>query len=132
MKAEPNSVIIILVVLSILTFTRSLAYGMFSDDLTTLDKVDSVDDDIKKVLFVLSMLRLILAIVAITMRQIRNDLITYVLLYIVISTIQRFYYEYMLKTEPNSNTTLYLKKFQAVNAVLLFLSSLYIMIYVLF
>lgn len=132
MKTETNSVIIILVVLSILTFTRSLAYALFSDDLTTLDKVDSVDDDIKKVLFVLSMLRLILAIVAVTMRQIHNDLITYVLLYIVISTIQRFYYEYMLKTEPNSNTTLYLKEFQAVNFGLLFLSSLYIMIYVLF
>jgi predicted permease len=132
MKADTNSVIIILVVLSILSFTRSLAYGLFSDDLTTLNKVDSVDDDIKKVLFVLSMLRLILAIVAVTMRQIHNDLITYVLLYIVISTIQRFYYEYMLKSEPNSNTTLYLKKFQTANAVLLFLSSLYIMKYVLF
>lgn len=132
MKTETNSVIIILVVLSILTFTRSLAYGLFSSDLTTLNKEDSVDDDIKKVLFVLSMLRLILAIVVVTMRQIHNDVLTYVLMYIIISTVQRFYYEYMLKTEPNSNTTLYLQKFQAVNFGLLFLSSVYIMKYVLF
>jgi hypothetical protein len=78
------------------------------------------------------MLRIILASVILGVRGLHKDILTGVLIFLVLSSVQRAYYEHMLISAPQSKVTQYLDKYQPVNSALLFASSLYIMKYVLF
>ena len=134
MKQDTNTLLTILAILSILSFTRTLVYTIFSVEAINITKQSGIDVEeiLDKTLTIFSMLRIILASVVLGVRGLHKDILTGVLVFLVISSVQRFYYEHLISSAPQSKATQYLHKYQHVNSVLLFASSLYIMKYVLF
>jgi hypothetical protein len=134
MKQDSNILLSILAILSILTFARTLVYVIFGEAAINMSKQSgiNVNEILDRTLTIFSMLRIILAGAVLGVRGVHKDMLTGVLLFLVFSSLQRFYYEYMLTSDPQSKITQYLDKYQPVNSVLLFVSSLYIMKYVLF
>lgn len=134
MKQDSNILLTTLAILSILTFTRSLVYVIFTVEEVQMSKQSGINihEILDKILTIFSMLRIILASVVLGVRGLHKDILTGVLVFLVFSSLQRFYYEYMLSSAPQSKVTQYLDRYQPVNSVLLFVSSLYIMKYVLF
>jgi len=134
MKQDSNTLLTILAILSILTFTRTLVYVIFGEEAINMSKQSgiNIEEVLDRTLTIFSMLRIILAGVVLSLRGLHTDILTGVLLFLVFSSIQRFYYEYLRSSAPQSKATQYLDKYQPVNSVLLFVSSLYIMKYVLF
>ena len=134
MKQDSNILLTILAILSILTFTRTLVYVIFGEEANIMSKQSGINivEILARTLTIFSMLRIILAGVVLSLRGLHNDILTGVLVFLMFTSIQRVYYEYMRSSAPQSKVTQYLDKYQPVNSVLLFLSSLYIMKYVLF
>jgi len=134
MKQDSNILLTTLAILSILTFTRSLVYAIFTVEEIQMSKQSGINihEILDKTLTIFSMLRIILASVVLGVRGLHKDILTGVLVFLVFSSLQRFYYEHMLTSAPQSKVTQYLDRYQPVNSVLLFVSSLYIMKYVLF
>ena len=134
MKQDSNTLLTILAILSILTFTRSLVYLVFSADSFNLGEKagTNIKPFVDKTLTVFSSVRFVLAAVILGVRGLHKDILTGVLVFLMFTSIQRVYYEYMRSSAPQSKVTQYLDKYQPVNSVLLFVSSLYIMKYVLF
>ena len=134
MKQDSNILLTILAILSILTFTRTLVYVIFGEEAIIMSKQSgiNVEEILDRTLTIFSMLRIILEGVVIGLRVLHNDILTGVLVFLMFTSIQRVYYEYMRSSAPQSKVTQYLDKYQPVNSVLLFVSSLYIMKYVLF
>ena len=132
MKQDSNILLTILAILSILTFTRTLVYVIFGEEAISMSKQSgiNVDEILDRTLSIFSMLRIILAGVVLGLRGLHNDILTGVLVFLVFTSIQRAYYEYMRSSAPQSKITQDLDKYQPVNSVLLFVSSLYIMKYV--
>jgi len=134
MKQDSNTLLTILAILSILTFTRTLVYVIFGEEAINMSKQSgiNVEEILDRTLTIFGMLRIILAGAVLGVRGLHKDILTGVLLFLVFSSIQRFYYEYLRSSAQQSKVTQYLDKYQPVNSVLLFVSSLYIMKYVLF
>jgi hypothetical protein len=134
MKQDSNILLTILAILSILTFTRTLVYAIFGEEAIVMSKQSgiNVDEILDRTLSIFAMLRIILAGIVLGLRGLHKDILTGVLVFLVFSSVQRAYYEYMRSSAPQSKVTQELDKYQPVNSVLLFVSSLYIMKYVLF
>lgn len=134
MKQDSNILITALIILSLLTFTRTLVYILFSDKFINLGKIAGVDLDnvFKKTLLVFSIVRFLLANIILHTRKFQNDTLSYVLVYLIFSSLQRFYYDYLNRHNSDSKIRYYLEDFQPVNTFLILASSLYIMKYVLF
>ena len=134
MKQDSNTLLTILAILSIITFTRSLVYAIFTREEIDMSKQSGINihEILDKTLTIFSMLRIILASIILSVRGLHKDILTVVLVFLVLSSVQRFYYEHLISSAPQSMRAQYLDKYQPVNSVLLFVSSLYIMKYVLF
>lgn len=134
MKQDSNILLTILAILSIITFTRSLVYAIFTREEIDMSKQSGINVEaiLEKTLTIFSMLRIILASIILSVRGLHKDILTVVLVFLVLSSVQRFYYEHLISSAPQSMMAQYLDKYQPVNSVLLFVSSLYIMKYVLF
>lgn len=132
MKVESTIILILLAILSVSELTRSLVFAAFEDNIFNLNKSSAMEDTIQKILLIFDTLPDILAVVILYYRQLQNDLLTYILIFFIIVSIQRFYYEYLYFYHPKSQTKKYLDKVQDVISIILFLSSIYIMKYILF
>jgi hypothetical protein len=134
MKQDSNILLTILAILSISTFTRTLVYEIFGETEFNISKQSGVniEEILDRTLSIFAMLRIILAIIALGIRGVRMDILTGVLVFLIFSSVQRAYYEYMLGYYPKARITQYLGNYQRVNTILIFVSSLYIMKYVLF
>lgn len=134
MKQDSNILLTALIILSLVTFTRTMVYILFSDKFINLGKVAGIDiDDVyKKTLLVFSIVRFLLASIILYSRHFHNDMLSYVLVFLIFSSIQRFYYQYLYSIDSKSKIRYNLKEFQPLNTFLVFSSSLYIMKYVLF
>lgn len=134
MKQDSNILLTALIILSLVTFTRTLVYLLFSDRFINLGKIAGVDLDyvFKKTMLVFSIVRFLLANIILHTRKFQNDTLSYVLVYLIFSSLQRFYYDYLIEHNSDSKIRYYLKDFQPVNTFLILASSLYIMKYVLF
>jgi hypothetical protein len=133
MKKDSNTLLIFLVILSLTTFTRSLVYIIFHTNERRLSKtLLHFDKLLEVVLLIFGIIRIVLATIIINERGIHNDILTFVLIYLIFSSFQRFYYHYLLTQKPDSQMKKYLEKFQNLNSILILLSSLYIMKYVFF
>jgi hypothetical protein len=134
MKQDSNTLLTVLAILSIITFTRSLVYAIFTTEEIDMSKQSGINVEaiLEKTLTIFSMLRIILASIILSVRGLHKDILTGVLVFLVFSSLQRFYYEHLISSAPQSMMAQYLDKYQPVNSVLLFVSSLYIMKYVLF
>ena len=134
MKQDSNILLTILAILSITSFTRTLVYEIFSKSELNIAKQSNADIEeiLDRTLSIFSMLRIILASIALGLRGVHMDILTVVLIFLILSSVQRAYYEYMISYYPKSRITYYLIHYQRVNTILIFASSLYIMKYVLF
>ena len=133
MKKDTNTLLIFLVILSLTTFTRSLVYIIFHTNESKLSETGiHFGKLLEVVLLIFSIIRVVLATIIISGTGFHNDILTYVLIYLIFSSLQRFYYHYLLTRKPNSKMTKYVEKFQNLNSILILLSSLYIMKYVFF
>ena len=134
MKADSTIVIIMLIIISFTTFTRSLVYAIFDNNLEYINKKMHVNfsKTLDKVFLLFSILRIILASIILNQRGIHQDMLTYDLIYLIFASLQRFYYEYLIETNNNSKMKKYLQDYQPANSVLIVLSSIYIMKYVFF
>ena len=134
MKQDTNTLLTILAILSILSFTRTLVYTIFSVEAINITKQSGIDVEeiLVRTLTIFSILRITLASIILSVRGLHKDILTGVLVFLVLSSVQRFYYQHLISSAPQSKATQYLHKYQHVNSVLLFASSLYIMKYVLF
>jgi len=134
MNKDSNILLIILIILSLTTFTRTLVYYIFHTGLIDFGakSKEEIDKVIDKVLLIFTTIRSILVLIILSMRGFQNDILTYVLAFLFLSSTQRFIYTYSKKNYPNSNLYKALENFQDLNTNLVLLSSLYIMKYVFF
>jgi hypothetical protein len=134
MKGESNLILTILAILSIFSFTRTLVYVAFNDKLLNLDESANFNFDpiFDKTLLIFAIVRITLSLIVLYNRRFYNDLLSFVLIFFVFSSLQRFYYQYLITHDPKSKVKQYLDIYQNYNSILVFLGSLYIMKYVLF
>jgi hypothetical protein len=134
MKQESNILLIFLIILSLTTFTRTLVYYVFHSNLIKFDakSKQEIDSIIEKVLLIFSIIRTVLVVIILYNRQFQKDILTGVLVFLFLSSIQRFTYHYLTVKHPESSLKKSLDKIQDINTILVLLSSLYIMKYVFF
>lgn len=134
MLHDTNSLLTILAIMSILSFTRTLVYLLYQKNILNVAGRTEMDVDpyLNKVFLIFSSLRIILSSIVLYKRQFQNDILSYVLIFLIFSSLQRFYYDYLIRNHSDSKIKLYLDKIQDLNSILVFLSSLYIMKYILF
>jgi hypothetical protein len=134
MKKDTDTLLTFLIILSLLTFTRSLVYVIFTNGKDTITQKTGMNIEklLDHVLFIFSVIRLSLALIILKGRGVHHDILTYVLFFLVLSSIERFYYFYLQSYYPNSKEKKYLDDYQNLNTILVFLSSLYIMKFVFF
>ena len=134
MKQDSNTLLTILAILSILTFTRSLVYLIFSADSFNLGEKagTNIKPFVDKTLTVFSSVRFVLAAVILGVRGLHKDILTGVLVFLLFSSSQRAYYQYLIDSKSQSATFKYLETYQPLNTILVLASSVYIMTYVLF
>jgi hypothetical protein len=134
MQKDSNALLVFLIILGFLTFTRSVVYIVFSENILVLNKETGID--ITKlfdiVLLIFAIIRATVATIILSNRGIRKDMLTFVLMYLVFSSLQRFYLEYLYINQPHSEARMQLDKIQDVNTLLILLSSFYIIKYVFF
>ena len=134
MNKESNILLIFLIILSLTTFTRTLVYYIFHTGLINFGSKskEEIDKVIDKVLVIFTTIRIILVTIILSMRGVQNDILTYVLAFLFLSSTQRYIYEYTKFNYPSSNLYKALENFQDLNTNLVLLSSLYLMKYVFF
>jgi hypothetical protein len=87
---------------------------------------------VDKTLTVFSSVRFVLAAVILGVRGLHKDILTGVLVFLLFSSAQRAYYQYLIDSKSQSATFKYLETYQPLNTILVLASSVYIMTYVLF
>ena len=133
-SSEINMLLTLLIILSILSFIRTLGYIIFDNNLVDIDR--RLGYDIEKImegiLLIFAILRLYICSIILIKRQIHNDAITYIMFYLIFTAFLRFYYDYLYFNYPKSEKIRNIDKFQDVNAIFIFFSSAYILKYILF
>ena len=134
MKQESNVLLTLLIILSLLSFTRTLVYYIFNDNLLKLkgNIKEEITDVTHKVLLIFSIVRIVLVTIILYKRQFKNDVLTYVLLFLFLSSIERFIYAYYEKYYPKSDLFKSLERIQSLNTFMVVSSSFYIIKYVFF
>jgi hypothetical protein len=134
MKQDSNTLLTILAILSILTFTRSLVYLIFSADSFNLGEKagGNIAPFVDKTLTTFAAVRFVLAAVILGVRGLHKDILTGVLAFLIFSSVQRAYYQYLIDSKSKSAALQYLETYQPLNTILVLASSVYIMTYVLF
>jgi hypothetical protein len=133
-EQETNILLSLLIILSLLSFTRTLVYIIFDHDLLSVDKFLGFNSELimQGVLTIFAILRLLICSLILIKKPFKINLITIVLIYLIITSFLRFYYEYLYFYKPNSKEKYYIDKYQDVNAILIFISSAYILYYIFF
>ena len=134
MQKDSHTLLVFLIILGFLTFTRTVVYMVFSENILFFSEEMGIDITklLDIVLLIFAIIRVALATIILTNRGIRKDILTFVLMYLAFSSLQRFYLEYLYINHPHSEARMQLDKIQEVNTVLILLSSFYIIKYVFF
>ncbi len=134
MKQDSNTLLTILAILSIITFTRSLVYVIFSADSFNLGEKagGNIAPFVDKTLTTFAAVRFVLAAVILGVRGVHKDILTGVLVFLLLSSVQRAYYQYLIDSKSKSAALKYLETYQPLSSILVLASSVYIMAYVLF
>ena len=130
-KSDINILLTLLIILSILTFTRTFTYLLFDKQFVNADKYLGLKLDLimEGVFTIFAILRLYISVLVLIKREIKYDLLTTALGFLIFTSILRLYYEYLYFYKPDSKEKYYIDKFQDVDAFALFLSSSYILYY---
>ena len=133
-KSDINILLTLLIILSILTFTRTFIYLLFDEQFVNADKYLGLNVDLimEGVLSIFAILRLYISGLVLVKRGVYYDALTAALGYLIFTSILRLYYEYLYFYKPNSKYKYYIDKYQDVNAFALFLSSSYILYFIFF
>ena len=134
MKQELFALVVLLIILSLTTFTRTLVYFLFRENVLNLTgkPKEAVAKYIDAVLAIFSVIRILLVFIILNKRGFQHDILTYVLLFLFLSALEGVFYDYSKKFNPQSNITKGLDKIQDVNTVMILASSLYIIKYIFF
>ena len=133
-KPDINILLTLLIILSTLAFARTFTYILFDKQLVNADKYLGINVDLimEAVLSIFSVLRLYISSLVLIKRGLEYDMLTYVLLYLILTCFIRFYYEYLYFFKPESKEKYYIDRYQDVNAVAIFMASSYILYYIFF
>ena len=132
--SETNILLTLLILLSILSFTRTFVYILFDNHLVDIDRKLGFNFEIilEGVLTIFAILRLYIASIVLIKRPFDFDLLSGVLIYLIFTSFLRFYYEYLYFFKPDSDEKHFIDKYQDVNAILIFISSAIIIKHVFF
>jgi len=133
-KSDINILLTLLIILSVLAFTRTFTYLLFDKQFVNADKYLGLNLDIilEGVLSIFAILRLYISGLVLIKRGVYYDALTAALGYLIFTSILRLYYEYLYFYKPESKEKYYIDKYQDVNALALFISSGYILYYIFF
>ena len=133
-KPDINIILTLLIILSVVAFTRTFLYLLFDKEFLNSGKHLGLNIDLimEGVLTIFAFLRLYISSLVLFKKGLDYDMITYVLLYLIFTSFVRFYYEYLYFYNPESKQKYYVDKFQDVNAVAIFIASGYILYYIFF
>ena len=133
-KSDINILLTLLIILSVLAFTRTFTYLLFDKQFVNADKYLGLNLDIilEGVLSIFAILRLYISLLILIKRDIKYDLLTGALVYLIFTSILRLYYEYLYFYKPESKQKYYIDKYQDVNAVGIFIVSSYILYFIFF
>ena len=133
-KPDINILLTLLIILSVVAFTRTFLYLLFDKEFLNSGKHLGLNVDLimEGVLTIFAFLRLYISSLVLFKKGLDYDMITYVLLYLIFTAFVRFYYEYLYFYNPESKQKYYVDKFQDVNAVAIFIASGYILYYIFF
>ena len=133
-KPDINILLTLLIILSVVAFTRTFLYILFDDHFLYAGKHlgISVDLIMEGVLTIFAILRLYISSLVLIKRGLDYDMLTYVLLYLIFTSFVRFYYEYLYFYNPESKQKYYVDKFQDLNAITIFMASGYILYHIFF
>ena len=133
-KPDINILLTLLIILSVVAFTRTFLYLLFDKEFLNSGKHLGLNVDLimEGVLTIFAFLRLYISSLVLFKKGLDYDMITYVLLYLIFTSFVRFYYEHLYFYNPESKQKYYVDKFQDVNAVAIFIASGYILYYIFF
>jgi hypothetical protein len=128
----PTLVVILLTILSILVFLKSIPFIFLSSEMLNIDKYFDANIEPKLNLFdpndfeqnLLIFMFIILAIFIVYKRKFQSDIINFIMYYAIIINIIRFYYVFFL---PSQLTNIRFQNIAKITMVILFLLSLYVM-----
>jgi hypothetical protein len=125
------TILLLFIIMTILLFFRTILYILFDENFLNLDSKyfkKSNKEDIDYIITFFAVIRVFLcfAIIYLLNFKLQNNILSYSLLYLILSGFIRFYYQYMISYYPNSKIIKPIDRFQDVNAVLLFFVSLYV------
>jgi len=133
-KPDINILLTLLIILSVVAFTRTFLYLLFDKEFLNSGKHLGINVDLimEGVLTIFAVLRLYISSLVLFRKGLDYDIITYVLLYLIFTSFVRFYYEYLYFYNPESKQKYYVDKFQDVNAITIFMASGYILYHIFF
>jgi len=133
-KPDINILLTLLIILSVVAFTRTFLYLLFDKEFLNSGKHLGLNVDLimEGVLTIFAILRVYISSLVLFKKGLDYDMITYVLLYLIFTSFVRFYYEYLYFYNPESKQKYYVDKYQDVNAVSIFIASGYILYYIFF
>jgi len=132
---DTNLLLTLLIILSVLVFTRTIIFVLFDKHLFALDK--NLGFNIQPIIqkFILPMyalLRVIIIFLFFSIKPVQADLISAVLIYILIMSFIRFYFVYLTLYYPESKQIEPIDRFQDINTSVQFITSAYIVYYIFF
>jgi len=134
-ESDLNILLTLLIILSVVSFARSLIYIGFDNDLFDLgEKIAGFDTEpiLQGVGLIFAAIRLLVIGLVLNKRGIQADMLTYVLLYLIFTILLRIYYVYLFFKDPKNKHVFVIDKYQDLNAILVFLSTAYILKFIFF
>lgn len=134
-ETEMNILLVLLIILSVINLVKSLVYILFDQNLADIgDKYFGFNTTpvIEGVLAVFSILRLLLVSLIIGKRGLKNDILTYILIYFIFNGLLKIYYVHIFFNYPDSKEKYIIDKYEDFNSIMLFLTSLYVVSYIFF
>jgi len=126
--------LVLLIIQAIFIFIRTLVYMVFDTHFLNLDRYIGIDNErtVDYVLTIFAVVRLLISGIVLYKRQFRNDILSYALIYLIFTSFVRFYYHYLIEYKNHTEIKKLIDKYQDINALGLFLVSMYILKYVFF
>lgn len=124
-----NILLTLLIILSVVSFIRSLVYLFFDHNLfDAADRIAGFNTQpiFEGIAIIFSCLRLLIISLIFNKRGFVNDKLTYVLMYFIFNITMSFYYAYLFFNDPNSKKEYVIDVYRDINAVLLFFASAYV------
>ena len=133
-KKMDNQTLVLLILLSLTVFTRTLVYITFDSNMLDLDSYLNIESEptIDVILTFFAIIRLVLSTIILHKRSVGFDILSLSLIYLILSSLLRFYYQYLIYKNDHSKTGDYIDRYQDLNAGVLFIISLYIVKHIFF